>query len=79
MKLIQKWLDVDEAPNKDELDAGVDESPKPRLPKARVLGANGFEDVEEEKGLTDDWSNAGEATKGLDYVLDAPKPTPLVD
>ena len=70
---------MDEAPKKDELDAGVDESPKPRLPKARVLGANGFEDVEEEKGLADDWSNAGKATKGLDYVLDAPKPTSLVD
>ena len=45
---------MDEAPKGDELNAGVDEPPKPELPKAGVLGANGFEDVEEEKGLADD-------------------------
>lgn len=49
-----KGLDVDEAPKGDELNVGVDEPPKPELPKAGVLGANGFEDVEEEKGLADD-------------------------
>lgn len=49
-----KGLDVDDAPKGDELNAGVDELPKPELPKAGVLGANGFEDVEVEKGLGDD-------------------------
>lgn len=47
-------LDVDEAPKGDELNAGVDEVPKPELPKAGVFGANGFEDVEVENGLADD-------------------------
>lgn len=49
-----KGLEVDEAPKGEEPKTGVDEDPKPVLPKAGVFGANGLEDVDDEKGFADD-------------------------
>ena len=48
-----KGLEVDEAPKGEEVKA-LEEDPKPVLAKAGVLGVNGLEDVEDEKGFADD-------------------------
>lgn len=49
-----KGLDVFDVPKGEEPNAEVDEDPKPGLLNTGVFGANGLEEVEDEKGFADD-------------------------
>lgn len=62
---------VEDEPNGEELKAGV-ETPNGEVPNADVFEANGFEDMEEEKGFAEDWPNVDEVPNGFDCALDVP-------
>lgn len=71
-----KGFDVVAAPKGEEPNAEDGEDPKPGLVKDEAFGAKGLEDVEDEKGLADDWPKAGVEE---DPNPEAPKPIALVD
>lgn len=71
-----KGFDVVEAPKGEEPNAEEDEDPKPGPVKAGVFGAKGLEDVEDEKGLAEDWPKAGAEE---DPNPEVPKPIAAVD
>lgn len=66
-----KGFDGVAAPKGEEPNAEEDEDPKPGLVKDEVFGAKGLEEVEDEKGLADDWPKAGAEE---DPNPEAPKP-----
>lgn len=68
-------LAVFDAAKGEEPKADPVEVPKPALLKAGVFGANGLEDVDDEKGFADDWPNEG-VDEGPKPEL--PKPTAAV-
>ncbi|KAL6979379.1 hypothetical protein U1Q18_021044 [Sarracenia purpurea var. burkii] len=73
-----KWLDVDETSKGEEPKTGMEEDLKPVLPMG-VLEANGLEDIEDEKGFTEDCPNVDKAAKGFDCILEAPNPIAPAD
>lgn len=69
---VQKGFVVYDALKGDELNGRINDGPNPEAAKAGVFG--GLEDVELEKGFIADRLNVGERPKGLDFVMEPPKP-----